>query len=439
MRLVDHIYQFKKRTVPALGFAALAFASLACNYPAFIPTPTPKVTIAPTKDTSQPTMVPTKQQSSVPTSTAAAFPTLVPIKPTPTRISLNGVSASTGGGGTGTTGGANTGGSGVSVNGGQVSTTFQVNAIQAGGSTLLVPDSTTGVPLDFDSNGKGQRCVIDSNGNMTLNGAAYTGNGKHSNQKFVRARWSPDGRWLAYIVQRPDAAQGGQNAMIDDGLWYVDTANANAAPVFVMRNTVERIAYDINWANDSDAMMISVRRPNGPSSVLVGKGIKANDTAPGLFTLLNYIGGTWNPDFQAYVGTTPPDFNEGVKLGIVGRDIGKIQNIADGAGYKVWMQNPAKVPDGRYLFLGKPSEDGKLHGGATSLMLYAMWPDQPPSQLTPPLSGEVIYAQWSPNRTALVVSLKVGSQIQTKVLTMDGTVLDFTSQGRGSPGVHWGY
>jgi Tol biopolymer transport system component len=281
---------------------------------------------------------------------------------------------------------------------------------------------------------------------MLLNGAPYTGNGKHSKQKFVQARWSPDGRWLAYIVQRPDAEKGqlGQEATIDDGVWYVDTSTPNAEPIFVMRNTYDapydkplRVAFNINWANDSDAMMITVRRPNGVSSILVGKGIRANDQAPGLFTQLNYVGGTWALDYQSYVGTTPPDFNGGATLGIVGRDIGKIQNIADGAAYKVWMQNPALMHDGRYLFLGKPSEDGKLHDGPTGLMLYAMWPGQPPSQLTPPLSGEVISASWSPNRTALVVTIKVGSQIQTKVLTTDGTVLDFTAQGRGSPGVHW--
>ncbi len=279
--------------------------------------------------------------------------------------------------------------------------------------------------------------MIDQNGNLTIDGTPYT---RHPGKRFIQARWSPDGRWLAYIVRTPNAEQThDEGAVHDDGLWVVDTAIPNAAPQQIIRDhyaqfTQLRLAADINWAQDNDAIMLTVRVPSGPKSVLVGRNIHADDYYPGLFDLIDYINGTWQ-DSQDFVAASPPGEHP-VIMGIVHRDIdpNKVTKLADGKALGLWMQNPAALPDGRYAFLGKPSASGTLENGATQLMLYVMSPGSAPVAVSQPLPGEVISASWSPSRTALLVVIRGG---QTLVITLDGQIADYTGRVHGSTAVHW--
>ena len=411
----------------ALMLIALLFASVACSYPGVIPTPTPIPSRAPTL-ASVPTLVPSNTPLPV-TPTKISLPTSTPLK-------LSGVPAA-----------APVGvpSNAVAMSGGPVNPSFQAQFVTVGNAVLLLPDKNAGLPLDFDANAKGQRVTIDGNGQMLLNGAPYTANGKHAGKRFLQTRWSPDGRWLAYLVMTPDAEKGqlGWQATLDDGLWLVDTSRPNATPDFIMRNhydapndTSLRLAYDINWASDNDAMLVGVRRPKGNGTILVGKSIRANDQAPGLFDVLPYLGATWQPDAQSFVAASPADLGVS-RITVVQRDVGKTQVIADGAGTHLWMQNPAQVPDGRYLFLGKPSDSGRLEGAAEGLALYGMWSGQAPAQISQPLPGEVLAALWNPARTSLLVILRNDQGVQTKVVSIDGSVVDYSEQAQGGTSAHW--
>ncbi|MEP7285920.1 MAG: hypothetical protein ABI947_09145 [Chloroflexota bacterium] len=411
---------------PLVVLSFLVLAVVACNYPSVVPTPTVIPTLA-----QLPTLTPTVEEAP----TLAPVATLANNRATSTPLVLSGTYRA-----------PVAGQPSVSGNNGSDSAALNANGISVAGAFLQVPPSDTeAVPLDYDTSRTGRRIIIDQNGGLTLDGVPYNGNGKHAKQRFMQARWSPDGRWLAYIVETPDAERGqlGWQATIDDGVWLLDTSTPNSTPQFIMRNAYDapydkplRVAYNINWASDNDAMLISVKRPGGTGSILVGKGIHADDVANGLFTVLPYVSSAWQADSQGFVVATAPG-NDPAKVVVIGRDIGKVTLIADGVPLRLWMQDPTRLADGRYAFLAKPSSSGKIEGDSSGLALYAMWPDQTPAQVTPLLSGEVVSAAWNPNRTALLVVLRTAQGIQAKVIGIDGNITDYTTQARGSTSVHW--
>jgi hypothetical protein len=273
----------------------------------------------------------------------------------------------------------------------------------------------------------------------------YDDKGKHAGKRFVVARWSPNGRYLAYVIQTPNAEgrQLGWQATLDDGLWVLDYGTPNAIPSLVMRNhydlpydTQLRMVKDIAWAPDNNAMMLTVQWPYGLQSVLVSKDTHADDHQPGLFSLIDFVGGTWQADSQGYIAASPPGNHPSI-LGIVHRDIGQITKLADGAQLQLWMQNPALLSDGRYAFLAKPSATGTQENGPTDLALYIMTLGSPPAAVSAPLPGAVLAAEWNPSRTALLVTLQTDQGVQVKVVGINGAIVDYTGQARGARNVHW--
>jgi hypothetical protein len=416
-----------------LVLAALALAVLACNImpgipatPTLIPTVyTPPPTETETPEPPTPTLIP---RSTVP---------VIELPPTSTAVRLGPRT----GGNSGGSGNPAIGATPVTLDNGGV---FIGTTVNIAGSSLQLPGGTGPIPLDFDINDGGHKAVISGTGNMTIDGVPYNANGKQVGKRFSLARWSPDGRWLAYVVETPNAESGtlGAGATIDDGLWLLDSAS-NAPPEFIYRHhyggaqdTDVRIVTDINWAWDNDAMMLTVKQPRGIGMILVGKGVRANDHNPGLFDLLLYTGGTWLPDStQGMVTTTTAD-NRATVMGILHRDVGQFTPIADGGALGLYIQSPTQLPDGRYAFLAKPAPPGAAQN--SGLALYVMSPGGQPAAVSQPLPGVLLGATWSPSRSALLVTLGVGSDFQTKVITLDGAITDYTAAARGSASAHWG-
>ncbi len=428
-----------------LTLIALALASLGCTIgnPA-IPTPTlvpaifapsPSPTPLPTATSEVPTPVPMPtlvESVSEPTSTAVLLNGQggfvnpgVPILPAasglPTMVGLNNPS--------GVDNGA----------------PLPPRIVSDEGASLQLPSDVGAVPFDYDVSRSGHSAVINEAGVMTIDGAPYNGSGRFTNHRFSLVRWSPDGRWLAFVVSTPDAEKNhpGCTATQNDGLWILDTATANASPQQIYRHHYNqpcdgdlRVVQNLSWASDNDAMMLTVRFPTGVSLVLVGKGVHADDRAPGLFNLLPYTDGTWQSDGQGYVTVTNKP-NQASVLGILHRDVGQFTTVADGAKLNLYMQNPCLLPDGRYAFLGKPAVPGQPVT-TNGLMLYILSPGGVPGAVSQPLPGQVVRANWSPNCTAQVALVQGQTGALTFVVTLDGTIRDYSADARGSIGAHWG-
>jgi hypothetical protein len=90
--------------------------------------------------------------------------------------------------------------------------------------------------------------------------------------------------------------------------------------------------------------------------------------------------------------------------------------VADGGVLGLWMQNAARLPDGRYAFLGKPSPGGRFDGTTAGLRLYVMWPGGQPVPVSGVLAGNVSYADWDLDVPALTVRLQNGTTYSTVTL-----------------------
>jgi hypothetical protein len=310
------------------------------------------------------------------------------------------------------------------------------------GGDLQLPPSTENV-VAFDISREGRRAVVHQDGRMTIDGGVYVGDNKHTRQQFVQARWSPDGNWLAYIVQTPYAEQNHLDLLstIDDGVWVLEIHAPGAKPTHILRNYYihgsndypYRVARSLAWAPDNDAILVTVSTATATETILTGKSRQANEDLPGLFDILHYNPGTWLSNGAGWIATTSNP-NQPARLGIVNRGTAAFTPVLDGLQAGLWMQNPALLPDGRYAFLGKPSLSGGLEGGTANLRLYSYAAGSAPIPVSEALPGEVVSAEWSPSRTALLVHLRTPNGPQSVVVGINGTMNVLTNSASS---VHW--
>ncbi len=273
---------------------------------------------------------------------------------------------------------------------------------------VLIPG--TGIDLRLvrsrDTSVLGVTAAIDGSGRLTINNQPFSAHIPRTEMQCTQVKWSPDGRWLAFVLQMPNAQSDPRNwqRLLDDGLWVLDTTTNTA--YFVYRQMYDnpddspqvRLIDDITWAPDNDAILVTLRRHQGSkASVIVGVGGAvaspsqyANQSAK--FAVHDYAGGAALPDSQGFVVTSSIP-GQSSRLGILYRD-GRFEQTADGAALGLWMQNAARLPDGRYAFLGKPSPTGRFEDSASPLRLYVMSPGGPPIAVSGLIPGNVLFADW---------------------------------------------
>jgi hypothetical protein len=112
----------------------------------------------------------------------------------------------------------------------------------------------------------GQLAVIDRGGNMLINSIPFTLSPMSQfglgNFKVTGLRWSPDGRYLAFRIEREGARDGhfSFEDTIDDGIWVWDRIGNQTRQIF--RNEYrqgapnQQIAYDFLWANNSQTVIV---------------------------------------------------------------------------------------------------------------------------------------------------------------------------------------
>jgi hypothetical protein len=91
------------------------------------------------------------------------------------------------------------------------------------------------------------------------------------------------------------------------------------------------------------------------------------------------------------------------------------------------MQAAIQLHDGRIAFLGGPAAD--------SFALYITFatPGAQPVRVSPPITGQIITAEWNPERTAVLVTVHGG---QLWLVRTDGAVQNITP-ANGSDAAHW--
>ena len=253
--------------------------------------------------------------------------------------------------------------------------------------------------------------------------------------KVTQIGWSPDGQYLAFLV---DAEADDR-----DGVWYMTNADQGgiryASQVFrecpaPVENscTVDRGGgpYKYNslrfeWNSRSDALLIELYLPdqNRRALTLVGLNTDPSHLPP----TYRYDFASWSWDgSRVLVSGAGPDGRIGI--GWLNPSNGTEQVIFDGTNIGLWLQNAVEQSSGQIVALGSPT-------GATSAMsLY----DASGQALTAPIGTTApIRVTWSPDRSAVLLVENDGAALRYYVAETNGKVNEISASVAGSIAVEW--
>ena len=321
----------------------------------------------------------------------------------------------------------------ISTNGGVSSTGFN-----------LLNDTTLFARNPVDPN---LYVTTDSSGNMYLTGVNGAGAYRpdmspfsqfyalpdEENDLFVSAvAWSPDGRFLAFIINGDKVAK--------DGVWFFQPGTSDPAQLLVdcsppdftgceiVANRFDPDQWEsraLKWAPGSDAVLVSVYLPTENRYGLVVLTLDQNyNTRPPVF---RYDYGSWAVDgSRILVSGRGPDGH--VYVGWVNRDGSFSELVYDAEVVGgLWMGFANQSRSGAIYALGAP---GDRNGARESLRIY----DMNGTALTAPIgNGFPSRVEWSPDGTAVFVETG-GRQY---IANINGAISDITGQVAGTRAVNW--
>jgi hypothetical protein len=289
--------------------------------------------------------------------------------------------------------------------------------------------------------------TTDSSGNMYLTGlngadayrpdmspfSQFYALEAEENDSFVSAvSWSPDGRYLAFIVDGDKVAKDGvwiyQQNVADPAQLLVDCSPPDFTGCEIVSNRFDPDQWEsrgLSWSPNNDALLVSLFLPseNRPAVVLLPLNQNYNTRPP----VLRYDYGSWSRDGgRILVSGRGPDGH--VYVGWLNRD-GSFSELVYDAEFAggLWMGFANQAQDGTIYALGAP---GNRDGAREPLRIYNM-NGQP---LTAPIgTGFPERVEWSPDGTAVFVQTG-GQQF---IANINGDIRDITGQVAGTRAVNW--
>jgi hypothetical protein len=251
------------------------------------------------------------------------------------------------------------------------------------------------------------------------------------NNAFVAdLAWSPNGRYLAFLV---DADQ-----LASDGVWFFQPGQTDPnqllvdchAPGFpgceIVSNPIDPDLWEsrqIVWSPSNDAILALVNIPSEGRNGLIILPVSFNrvrDTRP---PVLRYEFGSWERNGnRVLVSGSSPDGS--VFVAWLNRDGSLSQMVFDARSFGLWMGYANQSSDGQIYALGAPGGPG---GG---LSIYNMQGQA----LTGTIGGgQPQRVEWSPDGRAVYVEAG-GRQY---VAFVSGEVRDITGSVGGAQAVNW--
>ena len=332
-----------------------------------------------------------------------------------------------------TVGGGISGGSFDLAGGGQ---TFAFNPVTG---DLAQVDSAGGIVLSSSATGELGRLTRSPFSEFAPESAEL------NNARVVQVGWSPDGRYLAFLVDTDSDALG-DNDSANDGVWYLEPAALVATdPTYqlvrdcppqagcdtVLRQDApyEYRSLNFAWSPSSGALLVTLDLPEEGrrafTVVLPRPDAEAASVRP---PIARYDYASWaNDGQQIIVSGRGPD--EQVMLGRANPDGSGLQIALNGSASGLWLQDAVERPDGTLVALGSP-------GGPNSPQaLYR----QDGTALTAPISDSAPRrVAWSPDRSAvLIVTAIEGFAPRYFVASVDGMVQEITGAVADALAVEW--
>ncbi|MCC6616856.1 MAG: SH3 domain-containing protein [Anaerolineae bacterium] len=266
-----------------------------------------------------------------------------------------------------------------------------------------------------------------------------------NNARVTQIAYAPDGHYLAFLIDT-DSDESHDNDSSNDGIWVLPLDVATGAPTggsaILLRDCppeagcmiVERpdAPYEYRsqsmvWSPLADALLIALELPEeGRQGIAI-----VYPAAPDATTrppVLRYDYGSWSNDGQRLV-VSGRDPDGRIVVGTVDRGGGAPQLRDAGSIGLGWAQSAVQRPDGTIVFLGSVDSAGG------PLSVYN-WDG---AALTGPIGSErPSRVAWSPDRSAVLVTIEANGQIEHYVALLDsGEVRRITDQAAGVTALAW--
>lgn len=314
---------------------------------------------------------------------------------------------------------------------------FGQGAVDLGGNPILFARNPADPSRYAVTDSTGTLYSVSSEGRVRLDTSPFSRfapGSPEENQYFVEAvAWSPDGRFLAYIIngrRHPDPTN-------EDGVHVYDTMTGQSLTLLRDAPATWHPGYqaggdrqflhestDIEWSPNGSALLARARRTDegneGRGVLFVLAGGQNPNQVP---NALRYDYGSWtNDSTRLVVSGRRPDGR--VIIGTVNPDGSDERVIFDASAAGLWMMKAVQRPNGDIVALGRA-------GSSTGPMrIY----DQNGTALTGDIgSGPPERIAWSPDRSAVLVV--AGGRVY--VAGVNGSIRDITSSLGGSEAVNW--
>jgi hypothetical protein len=274
--------------------------------------------------------------------------------------------------------------------------------------------------------GAGGGAFFYSNG-LNINGTYLTTSpssdvGWPGDKQITELEWSPNGRYLAFVIRGFDSAE------VDYGVWVYDAQFGVAHQI--MRNDFDyRVARHVSWSPNSTVVLITLDHPNGPSHTF----LPAEHDVHVAYDQEEFSDATWSLNSGSIV-VSGMHHDGSRRLGYVLLDANHtyvpILNLpTPEIGF---ARAATEGNNGQILFLGGPSQTGPFQ-------LYQIYPGGAPQVLRGDvsISGNIVSWEWNDSRTSLLVVINTGNGRQAWQVDANGQMGNITPPGGITGEVRW--